>query len=118
MRDAQVLSFKDYSLSTVDLIPPDDLDDDERVSEADERMARYARLGKLVDVEKVIETVCARLKDSAQLRYLVEDAIADPHDTDRPRVHASDALRMAQDVLVEVVTAVDEQISVLDVVEA
>jgi hypothetical protein len=86
-------------------------------SEADERMARYARLGKLVDVEDVIEIVCARLKDSAQLRYLVEDAIADPHDTDRPRVHASDALRMAQDVLVEVVTAVDEQISVLDVVE-
>jgi hypothetical protein len=46
MSDAQVFSFKDYSLSTVDLIAPDDIDDDERVSEADERMARYARLGK------------------------------------------------------------------------
>jgi hypothetical protein len=117
MSDAHVLSFKDYSLSTVDLIAPDDLDDDERVSEADERMARYARLGNRVDVEEVIAIVCARLKDSAQLRDLVEDAIADPHDADRPRVHVSDALRMAQDVLVEVVTAVDEQISVLGVVE-
>jgi hypothetical protein len=117
MSDAQVLSCKDYSLSTVDLIPPDDLDEDERVSEADERRARYARLGKRVDVDEVIATVCARLKDSAELRYLVEDAIADPHDADRPRVHVSDALRMAQDVLVEVVTAVDAQISGLAVAE-
>jgi hypothetical protein len=51
------------------------------------------------------------------LRYLIEDAIADPHDPERPHVHINDALRMAQDVLVEVVTVVDDQISLLDVVE-
>jgi hypothetical protein len=118
MSDAHVLSCNDSSLSTVDLIPPDDLDEGERVSAADERRARYARLGKRLDVEEVIAIVCARLKESAELRDLVEDAIADPHDADRPRVHVSDALRMAQDVLVAVVTAVDAQISRLAVVEA
>jgi hypothetical protein len=103
-----------YSLSPVDLIPEDD---DDQVGEVDARHLRYARLGQLVDVEDIAEMVCARLKDSAQLRYLIEDAIADPHDPERPHVHINDALKMAQDVLVEVVTAVDEQISVLDVVE-
>ena len=70
-----------------------------------------------MDIEDVIEVVCTRLKDSSQLRSLVEDAISDLHDPERPHIHASDALRMAQDVLVEVVTAVDDMISVLDVVE-
>jgi hypothetical protein len=116
METNQPFSFKDYSLSPVDLMSEAE-DDDLRGSEADTRQLHYARLGKLVDVEDVIEMVCARLKDSAQLRYLIEDAIADPHDQDRPHVHINDALKMAQDVLVEVVTAVDEQISILDVVE-
>ena len=114
--DSQVFSPQAFSLSSVDLIPPD-ADEDSGFDEVDARLARYTRLGKLVDIEDIIEIVCARLKDSAQLPWLVEDAIADPHDTDRPRVHVSDALRMARDVLREVVTAVDEQISVFDVVE-
>jgi hypothetical protein len=113
--ESQVFDPKAFSLSPIDLIPPDD--DVAEDVEADARQARYARLGRLVDVEDILEMVCCRLKDSAQLRYLVEDAIAAPHDPDRPRIHVNDALKMAQDVLVEVVTAVDEQISVLDVVE-
>jgi hypothetical protein len=114
--DSQVFSPQAFNLASTDLIPPD-TDEDGGIDEVDARQIRYVRLGKLVDIEDIIEIVCARLKDSAQLRWLVEDAIADPHDTDRPRVHVSDALRMARDVLREVVTAVDEQISVLDVTE-
>lgn len=111
----ETFSFKDYSLSPVDLIPADDDLDDEDFTEADERSARYARLGRLVDVDDVIEMVCSRLKESAQLRSVVEDAIADPHDPDRPHIHVSGALRLTNDVLVEVVTAVDDLISMLDV---
>ena len=112
--ESQVFLPAQYSLSPVDLIPEDD---DDEVAEVDERQLRYVRLGKLVDVEDIVEMVCARLKESLELRHLVERAIADPHDLERPHVHINDALRMAQDVLVEVVTAVDEQISLLDVVE-
>jgi hypothetical protein len=111
--ESQAFLPAQYSLSPVDLIPPEE----DEAAEVDERQARYARLGKLVDLEDVMEMVLCRLRESTQLRYLIEDAIADPHDTNKPRVHINDALRMAQDVLVEVVTAVDEQISVLDVVE-
>lgn len=114
MHAQQEFSPRDFSLSPVDLIPPADNDE---VSEVDARQLRYARLATLVDVDDIAEMVCARLKESAQLRYLIEDAIADPHDPERPHVHINDALRMAQDVLVEVVTAVDDQISLLDVVE-
>jgi phosphoribosyl 1,2-cyclic phosphodiesterase len=112
LMESQVFLPAQYSISPVDLIPDHDVD-----QEVDARAARYARLATLVDIEDIAEMVCARLKDSAQLRYLIEDAIADPHDPERPHVHINDALKMAQDVLVEVVTAVDEQISVLDVVE-
>jgi hypothetical protein len=112
MMESQVFLPAQYSLHTVDLIPADD---DAEVAEVDARQLRYARLGKLVDVEDIVEMVCARLKESLELRHLVEDAIADPHDLERPHVHINDALRMAQDVLVEVVTAVDEQLSLLDV---
>jgi hypothetical protein len=116
MHAQQEFSPRDFSLSPVDLIPPEDSADDE-VSEVDARRLRYARLATLVDIDDIAEMVCARLKESVQLRYLIEDAIADPHDLERPHVHINDALHMAQDVLVEVVTAVDEQISLLDVVE-
>jgi hypothetical protein len=47
----QAFSFKEFSLTSADLIPSDDLDEDDLPSEADERTARYARLGKLVDVQ-------------------------------------------------------------------
>jgi hypothetical protein len=112
MMESQVFLPAQYSLNPVDLIPADD---DDEVAEVDERRLRYARLATLVDIDDIAEMVCARLKESVQLRYLIEDAIADPHDLERPHVHINDALRMAQDVLVEVVTAVDEQISMLDV---
>jgi hypothetical protein len=114
--DAQPFLPAQYSLSPVDLIPPDDADDD--VSEVDERQARYARLGRLVDIEDIIEVVCASLKDSAQLRYLIEDSLEDPHpDVSSPRVHVSELIRMGQQVLNAVAVAVDEQIGLLDVVE-
>jgi hypothetical protein len=114
MHESQVFSPAAFSLSPVDLIP--DADEDVGVDEVDERQARYVRLGKLVDAEDLIEIVCDRLKESAQLRWMVEDAIADPHDTDRPRVHVSELIRMGQQVLDAVATVVDESIAMLDVV--
>ena len=66
MSDAQVFIPRECSLSPVDLIPPD-ADEDGGFDEADERAARYARLGKLVDVEDIIEVVCTRLTESTQL---------------------------------------------------
>jgi hypothetical protein len=114
---AQEFSPATYSLNPVALIPPD-AEDDEPVDEVDERLARYARLGKLVDVEDVIEVVLSRLRESGQLRCLVEDSIEDPHqDITRPKVYVSELIRMGQQVLDAVAVAVDEQVAMLDVVE-
>jgi hypothetical protein len=112
--ESQAFLPAQYSLSPVDLIPDDAAEVDDEI---DARAARYARFARVVDPDDIAEMVCARLTASLQLRYLIEDALADPHDLSRPRVHTNDALKMAQDVLVEVVTAVDEHISMLAVVE-
>ena len=63
----QAFSFKDASLSITDLLPPEDSDDD-ATQETNARLAHYAQVAKLVDVEDIIEIVCASLKDSTQLR--------------------------------------------------
>jgi hypothetical protein len=113
--ESQAFDPKAFSLSPVEMIPPDD--DDAEGNELSERQACYQRVARLVDPDDIAEMVCARLKDSVELRHVIEDAIADPHDTDRPRIHINDALMLAQDVLVEVVTAVNEMVSMLNVVE-
>jgi hypothetical protein len=38
----QAFSFKDASLSTMDLLPPEDSDDDDATQETNVRLARYA----------------------------------------------------------------------------
>jgi hypothetical protein len=108
-------SFKDYSLSPVDLVP-DELDEPDEVSELDARQARYRRLGKLLDVDDLIEVIIDKLRDSSQLRWMVEDAIQDPQaEIWRPRLHVSELVRMGQQVLDTVAIVVDEQVSMLDV---
>src|SRR5262245_38125141 len=76
---------RNWRRSPVELIPPDD--EDEPFCEVDERQARYARIGKLVDVEGIIEVMLSKLRESTQFRWMVEDAIEDPHaDVTRPNV--------------------------------
>jgi hypothetical protein len=116
MNDAQGFSFKDYSLSPVDLIPGDDGDADDL--EADARRARYARLAKLVDLEDVVELVLAKLRESTQLACLIQDALDFPHDdVTQPTVHVNELITMGRQVLQAVAVCVDEQVGLLDVVE-
>jgi hypothetical protein len=112
--ESQIFSAATFSLSTVDLIPSEDGDDDEATEETNARLARYAQLGKLVDVDDIIEIVCASLKESAQLRWLIEDSLEDPHsDVTRPKVHVNELIKMGREVLAAVAVAVDEQVGML-----
>jgi len=114
--ESQAFSPATFSLSAVDLLPPEDSDDDEATQESNARLARYAQVARLVDVEDIIECVCATLKESTQLRWLVEDALDDPHpDVTRPKVHVNKLLKMGRAVLEAVAIAVDEQVSLLAV---
>jgi hypothetical protein len=113
---AQAVSFKEFSLSPVDLIPGDDVDADD--PEADARLARYARLAKSVDLEDVVELVLAKLRESTQLACLIQDALDFPHaEVSRPTVHVNELIKMGRQVLQAVAVCVDEQIGLLDVVE-
>jgi hypothetical protein len=112
--ESQVFLPQAFSLSPVDLIHAD-TDEDDEGDEVDARVARYARLGKLVDVEDIIEVVLSGLRDSAQLRWMVEDSIEDPHpDVTRPKIHVNELLKMGRAVLEAVAVAVDEQVGMLD----
>jgi hypothetical protein len=110
MSTENFISYKDYSLSPVDLIPPDEPED---LGEVDERALNYRRYSRLVDVDDVLEVVASRLASSVELRSIIEDALRDPLDRDRPHIHISDALRLTTDVLVEVNTALDDVIGML-----
>jgi hypothetical protein len=112
--ESQVFSPAAFSLSAVDLISSEDCDDDEETQAANARLARYAQVSKLVDVEDIIEIVCASLKESTQLRWLIEDSLEDPHpDVTRPKVHVNELLKMGREVLAAVAIAVDEQVGML-----
>jgi hypothetical protein len=108
--ESQVFDQKAYSLSPVDLIPPDELED---LGEVDTRRLDYERYRRLVDVDDVAEVVATRLASSVALRSLIEDALRDPLDADRPHVHVSEALRLTHDVLVEINMALDDIIGML-----
>lgn len=113
--ESQVFDIKSYSLSPVDLIEPD-ADEDPENSETTANLARYARLGRLVDPEDIIEVVLSRLREAPALYAMVEDSLVDPHeDPATPRMHVADIIKMGQAVLDAVAVAVDEQISLLDV---
>jgi hypothetical protein len=115
MNESQVFSPEAFSLSPVDLIPPD-TDEDGDVDEVDARQARYARLGKLLDVEDAMEMLCARLRESPQLYAFLQDLLDCPIDPENARVHPMDALRLANEVAVIGTTVCDELMGMLDVV--
>jgi hypothetical protein len=108
--ESQVFDPTAYAVSPVDLIPPDEPED---LEEEDARRLDYRRFSRLVDVDDVMEVVCSRLSSSVELRSIIEDALRDPLDPDRPHIHINDALRLTTDVLVEVNTALDDVIGML-----
>jgi hypothetical protein len=108
--ESQVFSSATFSISAVDLIPPSEPDE---LDEVDEPALDYRRYSRLVDIDDVLEVVASRLASSVELRSIIEDALRDPLDPDRPHIHISDALRLTTDVLVEVNTALDDVIGML-----
>lgn len=105
----QAFSFKDYSLTTLDLIPDEDVDED-LPSEADTRARQYARLGKLIDLEDFIGVVCERLHESVALQSVLQEVLEDPPDRERPRLHVSDMLRLSESILAIAMDAADEMV--------
>jgi hypothetical protein len=63
MNDAQAFSFKDYSLTSVDLIDHD-IDDDDLPSEADARELHYRQFARALDREDLKRIILAQTQQA------------------------------------------------------
>jgi hypothetical protein len=116
MSDAQAFSFKDYSLSPLDLIDDRNVEDDE--PEVDGRWIYYCELSATLDTEDLMVTVGEAFSNSDLLRSLVEEAKAQPFRPDeRKRLHISDAIRLGEEVIRLIASAQDDQVNLRMAVE-
>ena len=112
----QALSYKDYSLPEVTVIPADEIEDPE-VDEVTRRRAQKMRARQDLDLESVQDVVCERLKSNAELRSFLEDLLTDPYDLTHIRVHINDALRVVWQIVIEGEIAADDLSGMLDAVD-
>lgn len=107
-------SFKDYSLSLVDLIPPDDIDNDDQ----DIAWREYCRVASTVDRARILEIVLSDLDaDDSPLYEFIDDAIAHPHEPGRAKESVTKLAQLGQSLLNLIAQAVDAQVNLRMAVE-
>jgi hypothetical protein len=104
----QAFSFKDYSLTPVDLIPPDDSDDED----PNYRWLEYCRLASSIDRNDILAVVLEELDTPASPLYdLIDPALKDPHEPGRPRESVTVLAGIGTAVMQIVAQAVDDAVS-------
>ena len=112
--ESQVFDAKAYSVSPVDLIPPDE-DDDE--PDVDVRWLHYCEIAASLDREAIIDVVLDELRESSALLDMVEDACHNPHEPGRPKTSLHELLALGKAALLLIARAVDDQVSLRMAVE-
>jgi hypothetical protein len=106
---SQVFSPDAYSLSPVDLIPPDDLIDDEGV---DVQWLEYCRCAAMVDRIHILDVVLSDLDaEDSPLFEFIDDVSTNPHEPGRAKANITDLARLGQTLLNLVAKAVDDQVN-------
>jgi hypothetical protein len=105
-----------YSLRTVDVIPPDDFEDED---DADVRWLEYCRMASTVPRDEVLAEVLDELNSpTSPLFDLIDDALATPYpEPDRPRTNVMELIKVGQAILNMDAKAVDDQVSMRMAVE-
>ncbi len=75
--ESQAFDPKAFSLSPVDLIPPDD--DDDQIDEADTRWAHYCEIARELDRDELMDVIIEELKATPELLYQLEDCCTNPY---------------------------------------
>jgi hypothetical protein len=102
-------SFKDYSLSPIDLIPDDD--EDVGIDEMDARQVHYCELAHHLDTEDLMAVVGDELAQSDVLRSLIDEIKEHPYlPGERRALHVMDAIRLGNEVAQLISQAMDDQI--------
>jgi hypothetical protein len=103
----QYLSFKDASLSPVDLI---DFDGDPE-DETDVQWFEYCRIAATLNRQDILDCVLSDLDaEDSPLFELIDDAIATPHEPGRAKANIVDLARVGKAILSLVAQAVDHAV--------
>jgi hypothetical protein len=99
----------EYSLSAVDLIPPDDFGDED---DSDVRWLEYCRMASHVDRAHILDVVLSDLDaDGSPLYEFIDEAIKNPHEPGRAKANITDLARLGQSLLHLVAKAVDDNVN-------
>ena len=106
--ESQVFSPTAYSLRSIDLVPPDDVDEDEDV-----RWLEYCRIASTVDRTEILTVVLEELNtEESPLLSLIDDALAHPYTLgERPKMNIMELVKVGQALLNIVATSVDNAVS-------
>jgi hypothetical protein len=111
--ESQVFDPKAYSLSPVDLLPPDDFEDDDNI-----QWREYCRMASTLDRARILEVVLSDLDaDDSPLYEFIDDAIANPHEPGRPKESITTLAQLGQSLLNLIAKAVDDQVNLRMVVQ-
>jgi hypothetical protein len=106
--ESQAFSPAMYSLQTMDLIPPNDDENDG----SDVQWLEYCRMASTLDRQHILDIVLSDLDcDESPLYDFIDDAIANPHEPGRPKANVSDLARLGKAILVVIAKAVDDQVN-------
>ena len=106
---------REYSLSTVDLLPPDDFEDED---DNDVRWLEYCRTASTMDRVHILDVVLSDLDaENSPLYEFIDDAIANPHEPGRAKANITDLARLGQSLLNLIAKAVDDQVGLRMAVE-
>jgi hypothetical protein len=95
------------SLRPVDLLPPDDFEDDDNI-----QWREYCRMASTLDRTHILEVVLSDLDaEDSPLYEFIDDAIANPHEPGRPKANITDLARLGQSLLNLIAKAVDDNVN-------
>jgi hypothetical protein len=106
--ESQALPPAMYSLSPTDLIPPDDVDEDN----ADVQWLEYCRVASTLDRARILEVVLSDLDcDESPLYEFIDEAITQPHEPGHARDNIVRLGQLGQSLLNLIAKAVDDQVN-------
>jgi len=106
--ESQVFDPQAYSLSPVDVIPPDDFEDEDNT----QPWREYCRCAATVDRTHILDVVLSDLDaEDSPLFEFIDDAIANPHEPGRPKANITDLARLGQSILNRIAKAVDDNVN-------
>ena len=107
--ESQPFLAKDFSLRPIDLIDPEDIEDED----SDVQWREYCRVAATLDCARILDVVLSDLDaEDSPLYEFIDDAILNPHEPGRPKANITDLARLGQSLLNLIAKAVDDQVNI------